>query len=117
MFNAALEGTFRRLDWDRKGININGDHRSHLCFAVDIVLTTNNAELEEMLNDLNKKSNNIGLRINMKKSKVMFNSYAKVKQIKVNDDVIETTDRQGSKLRNLTHSPGGLVALICYSSP
>ena len=24
---------------------------------------------------------------------------------------------QGSKLRNLTHSPGGLVALICDSSP
>ena len=33
-----------------------------------------------------------GLRINMKKTKVMFNIYAKVKQIKV-DDIIETTDR------------------------
>ena len=46
-----------------------------------------------MLNDLNKESNNIGLRINMKKTKVMFNSYTKVKQIKANDDIIETTDR------------------------
>ena len=49
-------------------------------------------ELDEMLNELNKESNKIGLRINMKKTKVMFNSYAKVKQIKVNDD-IETIDR------------------------
>ena len=86
---AALEGIFRRLDWDRKGININSDHLSHLCFADDIVLITNNAEeLEEMLNELNKESNNIRLTINMKKTKVIFNSYAKVKQIKVNDDVI-----------------------------
>ena len=46
-----------------------------------------------MLNELNKESNKIGLRINMKKTKVMFNSYVKVKQIKVNDDIIETTDR------------------------
>ena len=82
MFNAALEGIFRRLDWDRKGINLNGDHLNHLSFAGNIVLITNNAEkLEEMLNELNKESKNIGLRINMKK-KVMFNRYDKVKQNK-----------------------------------
>ena len=46
-----------------------------------------------MLNELNKESDNIGIRINTKKTKVMFNSYAKVKQIKVNDDITETTDR------------------------
>ena len=85
LFNAALEGIFRRLDWDRKGININGDHLSHLCFADNTVLITNNAE--EMSNDLNKESNNIVLSINMKKTKVMFNRYAKVKQIKFNDDI------------------------------
>ena len=45
-----------------------------------------------MLNEINKESNNIGLKINMKKTKVMSNSYAKAKQIKVNDDNIETTD-------------------------
>ena len=78
LLNAALEGIFRRLDWDRKEININGDHLSHLCFADDIVLITNNAEeLEEMLNELNKESNN------MKKTNVMFNRYAKVKKIKL----------------------------------
>ena len=97
MFNAALEGIIR-LDWNRKEININGVHLSHLHFADDIVLITNNAEeLEEMLNELNNESNNIGLRNNMKKTKVMFNSYAKVKQIKVNDDIIETTDRYISR--------------------
>ena len=45
-----------------------------------------------MLNELNKESKNIGLRINMKKAKVMFNSYAKVKQIKVIHDIIEKTN-------------------------
>ena len=60
-----------RIDWDRKGININGDHLSHLRFADDIVLITDDAEeLEDTVNDLNKESNNIGLRINMKKTKV-----------------------------------------------
>ena len=43
-FNTTLEGIFRRSDWDRKGININGDHLSHLRFADGNVLTTNNAE-------------------------------------------------------------------------
>ena len=51
LFIAALERIFMRLDWDRKGINTNSDHRSHLRFACDIVLITNNAEeLEVMLN-------------------------------------------------------------------
>ena len=75
LFNAALESIFRRLDWDRKGININGDYLNHLRFADDIIFITNNAEeLEEMLNELNKESNNIVLRINTKKIKIMFNS-------------------------------------------
>ena len=71
MFNAALEGIFKRLDWDRKGINIHGDHLSHLRFADDIVLITNNTEeLVEMLNELNKESNNIGLRLGYHKNKL-----------------------------------------------
>ena len=66
LFNAALEGIFRRLDWGGKGMNINGDLLSHLRFADDIVLNTNNAEeLEELLNEINKESNNIVLKINM----------------------------------------------------
>ena len=75
LLNAALEGIFRRLDWDRKGININGGHLSQLRFVDDIVRITNNAEeLEEMLNDFNKESNNIGLRINIKKTTVTLKS-------------------------------------------
>ena len=44
LFNAALEGIFRMSDWDRNGSNINDDHLSHLHFASDVVLITNNAE-------------------------------------------------------------------------
>ena len=89
LFNAVLKGIFRRLDWDRKGINIHSDDLSHLLFVDDIVLITNNAEkLEEMLNDLNKESAILGLRINMKKT-----SHVQQLQIKVNNDILETINR------------------------
>ena len=36
LVNAALENIFRKLNWEGKGININGDFLSHLRFADNI---------------------------------------------------------------------------------
>ncbi|KAA5553182.1 hypothetical protein F3G54_32575, partial [Pseudomonas aeruginosa] len=38
LFTNALEDVFKTLDWNGRGININGEYISHLRFADDIVI-------------------------------------------------------------------------------
>lgn len=45
-YSIVLEYTFKRLKWEEKGLNIDGQKLNHLRFADDIVLIANN--LEEM---------------------------------------------------------------------
>ncbi len=62
---------FRKLNWEGKRININGDFLIHLRFADDIVLLTCNAqEVEQMLNQLNNESNKVGLRLIRRKHRL-----------------------------------------------
>ena len=90
LFNAALEHVFRQLDWEHVGVVVNGERINHLRFADDIVLISSNAaEMEQMLNQLNNKSLNIGLRMNMKKTKVMFNEYCKEHPLHVDQTTVE----------------------------
>ena len=57
------------------GIMANGERLNHLQFADDIVLIGNDGtEIEDMLN-LNDESRTLGLKINMKKTKIMYNKY------------------------------------------
>jgi len=56
IFNCVLEDVFRELDWDKKGININGEYLSNLRYADDVVLVASTKkELNEMMQDLNEK--------------------------------------------------------------
>lgn len=90
LFNAGLEQVFRMLKWDNKGIRINGENLNHLRFADDIVLISNNGEeVEEMLNELNQESNKLGMKINMKKTKVMYNEYATIKPVHIGTQEVE----------------------------
>ena len=93
LFNAGLEQIFRKLDWDSKGISINGERLNHLRFADDIVLIgTNAAEVSDMLNQLNDESKRLGMKINMKKTKAMFNSNANRETIHLGLEEIEIVD-------------------------
>ena len=93
LFNAGLEQIFRKLEWDSKGININGERLNHLRFADDIVLiSTNGEEIEEMLNQLNKESCKLGMKMNMKKTKVMCNIYATLRKVKIATAEVEKVD-------------------------
>ena len=40
LFTATLESIFRRLNWENKGVNIDGEFLSNLRFADDIFLCT-----------------------------------------------------------------------------
>uniref|UniRef100_A0A1I7YUV7 Reverse transcriptase domain-containing protein n=1 Tax=Steinernema glaseri TaxID=37863 RepID=A0A1I7YUV7_9BILA len=63
--NAVLEQVFRELDWDSRGININGRHLSNLRFADDIaVIAKSKNELQQMIDELNEASLRCGLKIN-----------------------------------------------------
>jgi len=72
LFNAALERIFRRLDWQDRGISINGRRLSHLRFADDIALISETSEeLQLLLQELDTESTQDGLKINDAKTEMM----------------------------------------------
>ncbi len=94
LFTAVLEDIFRSMDWQTQGININGEHLSHLRFADDVVVIAETMEkLERMLEDLAKESGHRGLRLNADKTKVMKNWSAAPRQVYVNGTAIEEVDQ------------------------
>ena len=74
LFTLAMEDMFRELNWQNKGILINGERLSHLRFADDITLIARDQdELQSMIEELNEKSEQIGLKINSTKTKYLTN--------------------------------------------
>ena len=93
LFTAALENIFRGLDWERKGININGSYLNHLGFTDDIIIIAKTPqELQEMIQELNEGSLKVGMKMNMNKTKVMFNPCCTKEQIVVGEQVIEEVE-------------------------
>lgn len=79
LFTLALETAFKSINWEKRGINIDGLCLSHLRFADDIVLmATNTNELRDMLQELNQASNIIGLKMNMNKTKIMSQEHVQL---------------------------------------
>ena len=71
MFTAALEEIFARIECET-GININGDCLNNLRFADDIILYTDSEEqLGTLLNDLNKEGKKGGIKMKMRKTKII----------------------------------------------
>ncbi|CAG9793426.1 unnamed protein product [Diatraea saccharalis] len=76
IFIAVLECIFRNLNWEKKGISLEGCKLNHLRFADDIVLMAETAkELEELIQQLNNESTKVGLHMNASKTKIMTNSH------------------------------------------
>ena len=72
LFTATLESIFRRLNWENKGVKIDGEFLSNLRFANDIFLCTETPqELQQMLQELSDESRRMGLKMNIAKTKVM----------------------------------------------
>uniref|UniRef100_A0A6G5AC50 Putative endonuclease-reverse transcriptase n=1 Tax=Rhipicephalus microplus TaxID=6941 RepID=A0A6G5AC50_RHIMP len=78
LFTACLQEVFRSLDWEQLGIRVNGEYLSNLRFADDIALLSNSGdELQLMITELDKESRKVGLKINLQKTKVMYNNLGK----------------------------------------
>ena len=91
LFTLALENVFKQLNWENRGLNIDGTHLHHLRFADDIVLiSTDMDELNIMLNELNEESRKIGLRMNLNKTKIMSNDTQY--NITIDNTIIENVD-------------------------
>ena len=78
LFTACLQDAIiNKINWEDKGINIDGEHLSHLILADDIVLIAKSAkEPESMLTDIHLVSKPVGLSMNLSKTKVMLNERA-----------------------------------------
>ena len=83
LFNSALEKVFRKLNWEDKGISINGEKLNNLRFADDIVLFSHDLkELEGMMNELSEAGKPAGLNINFEKTKILSKHSEKSVKIK-----------------------------------
>ena len=68
---------FRQLDWESKGIRIDGEYLNNLRFADDVVLFANTyEELRIMMVEMVSESKKVGLQINLDKTRVMSNNFA-----------------------------------------
>ena len=72
LFTATLESIFRRLNWENKGVKIDGEFLSNLRFTDDIFLCTATPhELQHMLQEVSDESRRMGRKMNIAKTKVM----------------------------------------------
>ena len=82
LFTAAMEDVIRNMDWQSKVIAINGEHLTHLRFADDIMLVSHDPdELQIMIRELSAESKRAGLKMNIKKTKVMMSNNLQDKTI------------------------------------
>ena len=95
LFTACLQDAIiNKINWEGKGINIDGEHLSHLIFADDIVLVAKSPEeLESMLTDIHLASKPVGLSMNLNKTKVMLNETTITSTVTVDGNVIEKVDK------------------------
>lgn len=88
IFSAVLESVFRRLNWDNRGVLVDGELLNHLRFADDIVVFAETPDdLESMVNELATESRKVGLSMNITKTKILTNSY--YKDISIGNEKIE----------------------------
>ena len=116
------------MDWHKKklGININGRRLTNLRFADDIVLfAKKDEELRLMLKELHLKSKEVGLSMNMNKTKLM--STNNIIPITIDGTTIEqieeyiylgqliTVKRNGEKEIEELHRHGGNSTVLNLS--
>ena len=81
------------MNWEGKGIRVDGEYLSNLRFADDILGSSEKPpELQTMLTDLNTENKKVGLKMNKTKTNVMFNSRAQKEPIEIDGEQLEEVD-------------------------
>jgi len=92
VFTAAMEAIFKKLPLEERGINVDGEKLTDLRFADDVALTTSTVkDMETQLNDLNKQSKKVGLKMHKGKTKYMTN-FKTEETINIEDHEIERVE-------------------------
>ncbi|CAK1598040.1 unnamed protein product [Parnassius mnemosyne] len=92
LFISILESIIKRFNWEKTGLNINGNYLSHLRFADDLVLLSESStQLQNMIDSLNTASKQVGLETNLSKTMVMTNSIQR--RISVDNETLKYTEK------------------------
>lgn len=71
LITLALEDIFENLNWDWRGLKIDGQYLNQLRFVDDTVLISSDFdELREMVSQLKLASKRVGLTMNLAKTKI-----------------------------------------------
>lgn len=71
LFIATQEEIFKKVDWSQAGIQIGDEKLVELRFADDTTIIAQSKEgLQSVINDLALKSENVGLKMNVKRQKL-----------------------------------------------
>ena len=82
-----------KINWENKGVRIDGEYLSHLIFADDIVLIANStSKLQEMLQDIHDISKPVGLKMHLGKTEVICNKHLNKDDVIVDGKKIEEVD-------------------------
>lgn len=91
---------------------MDGEYLNHLRFADDIVLIANNPEaLQQRINELNIACNEVGLKMNLAKTKIMYNELIDQEEIQIDNTTLEIVDKY-IYLGHLIHNSGSLFPEI-----
>ncbi|KAI5722002.1 hypothetical protein M8J76_002173 [Diaphorina citri] len=72
LFNTVLELIFSNINWEGKGVIINGENLTNMMFADDVILIGKDLdELRTMMIELREESKKHGLDINMAKTNIL----------------------------------------------
>ena len=93
-FMSATYAIINKINWENKGVRIDGEYLSHLIFADDIVLIANyTSKLQEMLQDIHDISKPVGLKMHLGKTEVMCNKHLNKDDVIVVGKKIEEVNR------------------------
>ncbi|EYB86158.1 hypothetical protein Y032_0284g1336 [Ancylostoma ceylanicum] len=92
LFTAALQLAVKSLDWDERGIRVDGRFLSNLRFPNDIVpFSRSTGKAQAILNEFNEVGKKIGLRMNRTKTKFMKNAFCDGERIELEGTQIAET--------------------------
>ena len=74
LFITVLEYALKKFNWENEGRNIDGRNLTNLRFSDNIVLLADNLkDIKDMLQELQNACADVGLQMNISKSKYMTN--------------------------------------------
>ena len=95
LFTSCLQhAIINKINWENKGVRIDGAYLSHLVFADDVFLIANSTlKLQEVLQDIHDISKPVGFKMHLGKTKVMCKEHANKDDVIVDGKKIEDVNR------------------------